>query len=128
MLFRSYPRPTDRSQDYDFRPRKGSSLIDAGEVIPGINDGQNLQFNWPPSYTGQNRKYVGDAPDIGAYEYGDSVYWIPGYRRSEEHTSELQSLVNIVCRLLLEIKKHKFIFSFFVFIHITIPPVIQLYH
>jgi hypothetical protein len=55
-------------------------LIDAGVVIPGINDGQNLQFNWPPSYTGQNRKYVGDAPDIGAYEYGDSVYWIPGYR------------------------------------------------
>jgi len=55
-------------------------LIDAGIVIPGINDGQNLQFNWPPSYTGQNRKYVGDAPDIGAYEYGDSVYWIPGYR------------------------------------------------
>jgi len=75
-----YPHPTDRTQDYDFRPRKGSSLIDAGIVIPGLNDGQNLQFNWPPSYPGQNRKYVGDAPDIGAYEYGDSVYWIPGYR------------------------------------------------
>ena len=26
--------------------------------------------------------------------------------RSEEHTSELQSLVNLVCRLLLEKKKH----------------------
>ena len=26
-------------------------------------------------------------------------------RRSEEHTSELQSLVNLVCRLLLEKKK-----------------------
>ena len=25
---------------------------------------------------------------------------------SEEHTSELQSLVNLVCRLLLEKKKH----------------------
>ena len=23
---------------------------------------------------------MGEAPDIGAYEYGDSVYWIPGYR------------------------------------------------
>ena len=75
-----YPHPTDRSQDYDFRPRKGSSLIDAGVVIEGINDGQDLQFNWPPSYQGQNRKFVGEAPDIGAYEYGDSVYWIPGYR------------------------------------------------
>src|SRR5438046_6079377 len=33
----------------------------------------------------------------------------PGPRagRSEEHTSELQSLTNLVCRLLLEIKKRK---------------------
>src|SRR5690242_21514450 len=30
-------------------------------------------------------------------------------RRSEEHTSELQSHVNLVCRLLLEKKKHTFV-------------------
>lgn len=78
----SSEHPTNRSQDYDFRPRKGSTLIDAGVVIPGINDGQDLQFNRPPSFPGQNRRFVGDAPDIGAYEYGDSVYWIPGYRYS----------------------------------------------
>src|SRR5437016_12043845 len=30
-----------------------------------------------------------------------------GVRRSEEHTSELQSLTNLVCRLLLEKKKTK---------------------
>src|SRR5260370_26825291 len=29
-------------------------------------------------------------------------------RRSEEHTSELQSHLNLVCRLLLEKKKNKF--------------------
>src|SRR5688572_32442850 len=29
-------------------------------------------------------------------------------RRSEEHTSELQSQSNLVCRLLLEKKKHKY--------------------
>src|SRR5258706_16213212 len=29
--------------------------------------------------------------------------------RSEEHTSELQSLTNIVCRLLLEKKKYNFV-------------------
>src|SRR2546427_200725 len=42
------------------------------------------------------------------------VYWLPviskikqnpAYRRSEEHTSELQSQSNLVCRLLLEKKK-----------------------
>src|SRR5258705_9759551 len=31
-----------------------------------------------------------------------------GRRRSEEHTSELQSLRHLVCRLLLEKKKKKF--------------------
>src|SRR5262249_59194531 len=30
-----------------------------------------------------------------------------GNDRSEEHTSELQSLTNLVCRLLLEKKKHQ---------------------
>src|SRR5260370_23262129 len=31
----------------------------------------------------------------------------PGEKRSEEHTSELQSHLNLVCRLLLEKKKNK---------------------
>jgi hypothetical protein len=74
---------TDANQDYDFRPRKGSTLLDGGVVIPGINDGQDddsaSPFNHPPSYTGQHRPFIGDAPDIGPYEYGDSVYWIPGF-------------------------------------------------
>ena len=71
-------------QGFDFRPRKGSTLIDGGVAIPGINDGQDIDPakapNHPPSYTGQHREFKGDAPDIGAYEFGDSVYWIPGYR------------------------------------------------
>src|SRR5690242_21178383 len=33
--------------------------------------------------------------------------WLPRDIRSEEHTSELQSHVNLVCRLLLEKKKKK---------------------
>ena len=47
----------------DFRPQQGSSLIDAGIEVPGITDG-----------------FVGLAPDIGAYEYGKTDYWIPGYQ------------------------------------------------
>src|SRR5256885_10248816 len=38
----------------------------------------------------------------GQFSQGD-LYWI----RSEEHTSELQSPCNLVCRLLLEKKKKK---------------------
>src|SRR2546422_3119655 len=40
-----------------------------------------------------------------------SIYWpttdaMPATSRSEEHTSELQSRLHLVCRLLLEKKKH----------------------
>src|SRR5262249_62429545 len=38
-------------------------------------------------------------------DHGDSGVGGRG-ERSEEHTSELQSLTNLVCRLLLEKKKH----------------------
>src|SRR2546430_5576517 len=34
---------------------------------------------------------------------------LPALPRSEEHTSELQSQSNLVCRLLLEKKKHKIV-------------------
>src|SRR5258706_1359907 len=37
----------------------------------------------------------------------DVQNYIPQMPRSEEHTSELQSLTNLVCRLLLEKKKQK---------------------
>src|SRR5438477_7358185 len=39
-------------------------------------------------------------------EYRDGPDDHAQYERSEEHTSELQSHVNLVCRLLLEKKKH----------------------
>src|SRR2546427_5483359 len=47
--------------------------------------------------------YVGiqDIGGLAALEKGDRVF------RSEEHTSELQSQSNLVCRLLLEKKKNK---------------------
>src|SRR5690348_17757106 len=35
------------------------------------------------------------------------IVWTSGATRSEEHTSELQSPVHLVCRLLLEKKKKK---------------------
>src|SRR2546425_8768193 len=38
---------------------------------------------------------------------GDRWYYVTAQARSEEHTSELQSLAYLVCRLLLEKKKKK---------------------
>src|SRR5258706_5814631 len=44
------------------------------------------------------------AVTVGAAQYHHAV-------RSEEHTSELQSLTNLVCRLLLDKKKHRTMIS-----------------
>src|SRR5256885_12228619 len=46
--------------------------------------------------------------------------WFPGSARSEEHTSELQSPCNLVCRLLLE-KKKKILFLALISIETPIP-------
>jgi hypothetical protein len=47
----------------DFRPRADSELIDAGIPV----EGRPVAF-------------LGKAPDIGPYEYGDENYWIPGFQ------------------------------------------------
>src|SRR5438270_13577840 len=49
---------------------------------------------------------VGEKPPLFAVASGDAVDAPPAhFQRSEEHTSELQSQSNLVCRLLLEKKK-----------------------
>src|SRR5205823_10738114 len=47
------------------------------------------------------------ARDTSPQRGGSRVQRPPCHVRSEEHTSELQSLAYLVCRLLLEKKKHK---------------------
>ena len=59
--------------NYDFRPKEGSAFIDAGIAIEG--------FTIP--FDGVSDGIVGAAPDIGAYEYGDSQYWIPGHQEEK---------------------------------------------
>src|SRR2546427_5800092 len=56
----------------------------------------------PPQRTGARGAAHCRAHGHGAHESGDS-----DRGRSEEHTSELQSQSNLVCRLLLEKKKKK---------------------
>src|SRR5256885_5938198 len=51
--------------------------------------------------TGRQRRRLADFK-----EFVVSVAFSPDGNRSEEHTSELQSPCNIVCRLLLEKKKN----------------------
>src|SRR2546425_4628569 len=54
----------------------------------------------------RNHQFLGGlAYVLGAAEQGIRAIQVKG--RSEEHTSELQSLAYLVCRLLLEKKKNK---------------------
>src|SRR5258706_7299082 len=50
---------------------------------------------------------------VALYQIDASRWWrlagFPLIWRSEEHTSELQSLTNLVCRLLLEKKKKQYL-------------------
>src|SRR5256885_3943343 len=51
--------------------------------------------------------YPAAYPEVIAVTAGTRDGAIASYARSEEHTSELQSPCNLVCRLLLEKKKKK---------------------
>ncbi|MGJ8677449.1 MAG: hypothetical protein ACSHX0_08020, partial [Akkermansiaceae bacterium] len=63
--------------NWDFRPRADAvELIDQGVPITCTIDGVDVNVT---------AGYLGSAPDIGAYEYGDNTYWIPG--RQEEYAS-----------------------------------------
>lgn len=53
----------------DFRPRAGSDLVDAGAIVEDVD-----------------HPYLGTAPDIGPYEFGDTCYWIPGRRAPHAST------------------------------------------
>ena len=66
-------------ENFDFRPKFASPLIDAGEIVsPNEIQSPISRFN--------GISWIGKAPDIGAYEYGDIRYWIPGRKESTSST------------------------------------------
>src|SRR4051812_49740410 len=64
-----------------------------------------LPISWPRAIDRRDT-YARRSPAAGRAQYR-SRYRARPAARSEEHTSELQSHVNLVCRLLLEKKKKK---------------------
>ena len=71
----------------DFRPAVGSPLIDAGadSTPPGRAHlreaaGGAMRPLAAAAPVAGAPPTLGRAPDIGAYEFGDSVYWMPGRR------------------------------------------------
>src|SRR2546429_845929 len=54
-------------------------------------------------FEGRNKVFIIDPADLLNAEAANAL--LKGLERSEEHTSELQSRLHLVCRLLLEKKK-----------------------
>src|SRR2546421_7604754 len=80
-----------------FLERMPKPLVDA---IEGISPAVAIEQKNP---TTSSRSTVGTATEI--YDFL-RLLWARTGTRSEEHTSELQSRSDLVCRLLLEKKKH----------------------
>src|SRR5690606_41038704 len=79
------------------------SLVINHYVLPWAN----IQKNELEAYTMNARKreqIIGSAPVSAQINVNEYIF-IHSYNRSEEHTSELQSRENLVCRLLLAKKK-----------------------
>src|SRR5229473_7143596 len=81
------------------------SVNGAGVSTPAA---QTSAPSWPVLVTSANRRSTSVS---WLTSVGTGVAWPPASRirpRSEEHTSELQSLAYLVCRLLLEKKNRSF--------------------
>src|SRR2546425_6791016 len=74
------------------------SLGDTGVATQMLEPGSYVFVCWIPSLNGVPHVMKGMLHPLLV---------TPGAARSEEHTSELQSLAYLVCRLLLEKKKHR---------------------
>src|SRR2546430_10158094 len=95
---RSTPFPTRRSSDLAWR-----RLLVPGIVI-GVARRGELVVNARPLI--EKSTIAAPCDGVEAWERERPVGGRPHRFRSEEHTSELQSQSNLVCRLLLEKKKH----------------------
>src|SRR5438874_6912542 len=102
-MLRRPPRPTLFPYTTLFRSVNAAVAIPPAATTPPVKRARRVTVS--PSYApGMPRSAVyGDLRDWGRLE--GSATGGPGILRSEEHTSELQSRRDLVCRLLLEKKK-----------------------
>src|SRR5256885_2904440 len=80
-----------------------STLFPYTTLFRSLAPGHTAPACRPPGRPQHARLAAAEVPRARAGELGDPQ----GRARSEEHTSELQSPCNLVCRLLLEKKKNR---------------------
>src|SRR5205814_9544447 len=101
--------PTPRHSFHSFPTRRSSDLrwrrpsTPAGPIAVTASCASRATPRTSPRPTPGPTAWAASASS--GLERGTTVPPSPGRRRSEEHTSELQSLRHLVCRLLLENNK-----------------------
>src|SRR5690606_40857819 len=104
---------SDKSFDFVVKtPPAANMLIDASKVKGGSAEPNRKKVG---SVTWDQIREIAEVkmPDLNAFKVESAMKMVAGtarsigisVSRSEEHTSELQSRENLVCRLLLEKKK-----------------------
>src|SRR5690606_41696809 len=91
---------------HSFPTRRSSDLVKKGKML---KRNMRREYLTEEELTDHLRlEGIDDVAEVkAAYVEGDGKISVIARRRSEEHTSELQSRENLVCRLLLEKKKKK---------------------
>src|SRR3989441_12967936 len=108
-IFRLFPLPPGR---YELRVEsEGYAAFVLAEIALGANEVVTLEISLVPIASAATRSRLPRLPELGPSVPGGAPARPGTHRelrhRSEEHTSELQSLAYLVCRLLLEKKKNK---------------------
>ena len=105
-------KPYDRTKWGLLEENKSIALWANMPYNTGNNMSSNHTFGGSIKFTDRNANVIKDVDDeTDELIYLDSTEFrylnipVSGKERSEEHTSELQSRTNLVCRLLLEKKK-----------------------
>src|SRR5690606_40006781 len=101
------PIPRDRDQAFFVNEGVVPTLFSRRWALPKF-EGFDEEIDWPPGLAYNARHF--DRSFLNELTEDDWVREAAKLRalyRSEEHTSELQSRENLVCRLLLEKKKEK---------------------
>src|SRR2546427_7765420 len=101
-MIRRPPRSTLFPYTTLFRSRRGSA-VEVNDHLVGAHHEVSFGHHHLP----REECHIVMVPENEGFGGDDDFCWRGGRGRSEEHTSELQSQSNLVCRLLLEKKKQK---------------------
>src|SRR5256885_16429778 len=83
-----------------------STLFPYTTLFRSVLVGGEKPLVFPHRAADEGKRLFGGVQPVGAAENDRRARHAGDHERSEEHTSELQSPCNLVCRLLLEKKKH----------------------